>query len=235
MTRRRATAVAAPASWLTTYADLVTLLLCFFVLLYSFSTLDAQKFRRFVLSFQGQGVLDGGTVPDTEIPVPREEVEDVATDETGAFWASSGQLMIHVQAFLAAHGIEAQVQVYLEEQGVLLELKDHLLFDSARADLRPEGMGLLNTLSTLLGQFPNDVGIQGHTDNVPIRTVEFPTNWELSTARAARVVRYFTEVRGLDPRRFAATGHGEFRPIDSNATAEGRSRNRRVIFLLKGF
>jgi len=235
MTRRRATVSVAPGSWLATYSDLVTLLLCFFVLLYSFSEINVQKFRRFVLSFQGQGVLDGGSVPDTEVPIPREEVEDVSTEVTAPFWAESGRLMVHVQEFLSAHGIEAVVQAYLEDQGVLLELKDHLLFDSARADLRPEGMGLLNTLSILLAQFPNDVGIQGHTDNVPIRTVEFPTNWELSTARAARVVRYFTEVRDLDPRRFAATGHGEFRPVDTNGTADGRSRNRRVVFLLKGF
>jgi len=77
--------------------------------------------------------------------------------------------------------------------------------------------------------------VQGHTDNVPISTVEFPTNWELSTSRATRVVRYFVEVRELNPHRFSAAGYGEFQPVDSNETSEGRSRNRRVVFLLRGF
>ncbi|MBS4055539.1 MAG: OmpA family protein [Thermaerobacter sp.] len=233
--RRRGGSTVAAASWLTTYSDLVTLLLCFFVLLYSFSAIDIQKFRRFVLSFQGQGVLDGGAVPDTVSPAPEEEVGDVATESEEPFYEESGRLMVHVQEFLETHAIEAEVQVYQEVQGVVLELKDHLLFDSGRATIRAEGMGLLNTLSLLFNQFPNQVTVQGHTDNVPISTVEFPTNWELSTSRATRVVRYFVEVRELNPHRFSAAGYGEFQPVDSNETSEGRSRNRRVVFLLRGF
>ena len=118
---------------------------------------------------------------------------------------------------------------------MLIQIKDHVFFDSARADIRADGMPLLNKLATLLDEMPNDVVIEGHTDNIPIRTAEFPTNWELSAARSARVVRYFTEIRGLDARRFAAMGYGEFHPVASNATAAGRNQNRRVVLLIKRY
>ncbi len=81
---------------------------------------------------------------------------------------------------------------------------------------------------------PNEIAVEGHTDNVPINTPEYPSNWESSAARSARVVRYFVEIRGLTPERFSAIGYGEFRPVDSNATAVGRSRNRRVVFVIRG-
>lgn len=234
MTRRRSSGGVAAASWLTTYSDLVTLLLCFFVLLYSFSAIDVVKFRRFIASFQGVGVLDGGTTPDTTIVMPEENPNEVATEQLGPFWADAGRMMTHVEEFLEAQGITAEVRAFREERGVLLELQDRVLFDSGQAILRPDGLELLSKLVTLFAEMPNEIAVEGHTDNVPISTPEFPTNWELSTARSARVVRYFVEIHGLTPERFAAIGYGEFRPTDSNATAEGRSRNRRVIFVIRG-
>ena len=223
------------ASWLTTYSDLVTLLLCFFVLLYSFSALDVEKFRKFVASFQGQGILTGGTVPVTQDPSSNPVVEGETADTEGPFWSDSGRMLIHVQEFLQDNGIEGVVRAYQEQGGVMVELKDHLLFDSARADIRQDGRALLDKLSVLMNDMPNSVSIEGHTDNIPIRTTEFPTNWELSGARAARVVRYFVEIRGMDARRFAATGFGEFHPMASNSTAFGRAQNRRVVFFIKEF
>ena len=232
MTRRRQMAAPPAGSWMTTWSDLVTLLLCFFVLLYSFSALDVDKFRQFIMSFQGQGILDGGTVPILDPLKP----DDGSTNQTaGPFYADNGRMMVHIQEYLKNNGIEGDVRVYREEQGVLVELKDHLFFESARAEIRPDGMPLLSKLGELLDEMPNDVVVEGHTDNIPIRTTEFPTNWELSAARAARVVRYFTEIEGLDSRRFAAMGYGEFRPSASNATADGRSQNRRVILLIKSY
>ena len=233
MTRRKAVATPPAGSWLTTWSDLVTLLLCFFVLLYSFSALDVDKFRQFVASFQGQGILDGGRAPITDDPplAPDSSTEDTS----GPFYADNGLLMIYIQEYLKENGIEGHVDVYREERGVLIQIKDHVFFDSARADIRADGMPLLNKLATLLDEMPNDVVIEGHTDNIPIRTAEFPTNWELSAARSARVVRYFTEIRGLDARRFAAMGYGEFHPVASNATAAGRNQNRRVVLLIKRY
>lgn len=234
MTRRRSAPPVATGNWMITWSDLVTLLLCFFVLLYSFSSLDAQKFKKFINSFQGQGLLDGGTVPITDDTSPIVPDDGATNNTSGDFYADNGQLMVHVEQYLKDNGIDGVVQVYREEQGVVIELNDHFFFDSARADIRSEGMGLLNKLSDLLKQMPNDVQVEGHTDNIPISTTEFPTNWELSAARASRVVRYFTENRGLDSRRFSAVGYGEFHPLASNATADGRGRNRRVVILIKG-
>ena len=234
MTRRRSQGGVAAASWLTTYSDLVTLLLCFFVLLYSFSAIDVVKFRRFIASFQGAGVLDGGSTPDTTIVMPEENPNEVATEQLGPFWADNGRMMTHVQEYLEAQGIEAEVKAFREEQGVLLELQDRVLFDSGQAVLRPDGLALLSKLVTLFSEMPNEIAVEGHTDNVPIDTPLYPSNWELSAARSARVVRYFVEIHGLTPERFSAVGYGEFRPIDTNATAEGRSRNRRVVFVIRG-
>jgi chemotaxis protein MotB len=219
---------------MTTWSDLVTLLLCFFVLLYSFSVLDVAKFRQFINSFQGQGILDGGVAPISDEPPLAPD--EASSDETpGPFYTDNGRLMVHVMEYLKENGIEGNVEVYREEQGVLIEINDHLFFDSARAEIRSDGMPLLNKLSDLLDQMPNDVVIEGHTDNIPIKTMEFPTNWELSASRSARVVRYFTEIRGLDARLFAAMGYGEFRPTASNATAQGRTQNRRVVLLIKRY
>ncbi len=234
MTRRRSQGGVAAASWLTTYSDLVTLLLCFFVLLYSFSAIDVVKFRRFIASFQGAGVLDGGTTPDTAIVMPEENPTEVATEELGPFWADQGQMLAHVEEYLEAQGIAAEVRAFREERGVMMELQDRVLFDSGQATLRPDGLVLLAKLMPLFAAMPNEITVEGHTDNVPINTPEFPSNWELSTGRSARVVRYFVEIHGLTPERFSAVGYGEFRPIDSNATAEGRSRNRRVVFVIRG-
>lgn len=234
MTRRRSSGGVVTASWLTTYGDLVTLLLCFFVLLYSFSAIDVVKFRRFLASFQGAGVLDGGTTPDTIIVMPEENPNEVATEQLGPFWADAGRMLAHVQEYLEEQGIAAEVRAFREEQGVLLELQDRVLFDSGQATLRPEGLTLLGRLVTLFSEMPNEIAVEGHTDNVPINTPEYPSNWELSGGRSARVVRYFVEIRGLTPERFSAVGYGEFRPVDTNATEAGRSRNRRVVFVIRG-
>ncbi|KAF0195868.1 MAG: chemotaxis protein MotB [Bacillota bacterium] len=234
MTRRRKASVQQSGNWMITWSDLVTLLLCFFILLYSFSALDVDKFRKFIMSFQGQGMLDGGTVPVNEDPPPVPD-DGPSNEASGSFYADSGRLMIHIQEYLKENGIEGHIEVYREEQGVMIEIKDHLFFDSARAEIRSDGRPLLNKLAALLDQMPNDVVVEGHTDNIPIKTLEYPTNWELSAARSARVVRYFTEISGLDPRRFAAMGYGEFRPAVSNATVEGRTHNRRVVLVIKRY
>ena len=121
MTRRKPVAAPPAGTWMTTWSDLVTLLMCFFVLLYSFSALDVDKFRQFIISFQGQGILDGGTVPITDDPPL---APDSSTDDaSGPFYADNGKLMTHIMAYLKENGIEGHVEVYRQEQGVLIEVK----------------------------------------------------------------------------------------------------------------
>ncbi|WP_258359717.1 OmpA family protein [Moorella sulfitireducens] len=225
----------APA-WMVTYSDLMTLLLVFFVLLFSFSVLSQQKFQQFIASYQGIGILDGGVSPVVETePAPFEFPQDIDTPEAAAALARARELMETYQAvknFLAESGLEAMVEVRYEEQGIALDIKERILFDSGKADLKPEAVRLLDKLAELLVRLPNEVRVEGYTDNRPIRTIQFPSNWELSTARAARVVRYFIEEHHLQPERFVAIGYGEYRPLYPNDTPEHMAENRRVVLLL---
>ncbi|HHT01263.1 MAG TPA: OmpA family protein [Firmicutes bacterium] len=221
--------------WLITYSDLMTLLLVFFVFLLSFSTVNEDKFRQFIASYQGLGILPGGMAPITsQDPAPL----DSASGDTAAQQAAlehARQLMAayqRVQDFLVDNELSSLVQVRYQEAGIALDIKERILFDSGQADLKAEARGLLQTLSGLLRDIPNEVRVEGHTDNRPIHTVRFPTNWELSTARAARVVRYFTEELGLPPERFVAIGYGEHRPLFPNDTPAHMAANRRVVLLI---
>ncbi|QGP92848.1 Motility protein B [Neomoorella glycerini] len=223
-------------TWMITYSDLMTQLVVFFVLLFSFSVLNQQKFQQFIASYQGMGILDGGVSPIVETePAPADYPENLETPEAAAALARAREMMETYQTvknFLTANGLESMVEVRYEERGIALDIKERILFDSGRADLKPEAIKLLDKLSGLLSQIPNEVRVEGYTDNRPIHTLQFPTNWELSTARAARVVRYFIEEHHLKPERFVAIGYGEYRPLYPNDTPEHMAENRRVVLLI---
>lgn len=125
-------------------------------------------------------------------------------------------------------GHSHQVDLVLQDRGIVIRFSDHVFFDTGRADLRPDACRALDELSGVLLTIPNDVRVEGHTDSRPISTLIYPSNWELSTARATAVVRYLVEDKGMDPFRLSAAGYGEYRPVADNTTAEGMARNRRV-------
>jgi chemotaxis protein MotB len=221
--------------WMTTYSDLVTLLLVFFVLLFSFSTMNISKFKQFIASFQGMGILDGGVAAITEY----EPLSEAHNQDTGFAEAiimdRARELMDAYQAvknYLAENDLETLVEVRYEDRGIALDIKESILFDSGKADLKPPAQELLDRLAGLLGQINNEVLVEGYTDNRPIHTVQFPTNWELSTSRAVTVVRYFIEQQHLPPERFVAVGYGEYRPLRPNDTPENMAANRRVVLLI---
>jgi chemotaxis protein MotB len=220
--------------WMATYGDLVTLLMCFFVLLFAFSSIDAQKFEAVMKSFQGSaGVLQSGqslspsemifdgqpeskTTADTQSQIEVKEIADFAEA---------------IEQFKEETGIDIDIKVSVEKRGLKITFPDNALFDPGRADLKPDALLTLDFMSEVLDQplFSGRlVRIEGHTDNVPINTERFPSNWELSTIRATTVLRYFTESKLMETTRFIASGYGEFRPMDSNDTREGRAQNRRV-------
>lgn len=217
--------------WITIYADMVTLLLCFFVLLYSFSAIDNEKFRQFISSFQGKSILDGGEVvlpgPDTDFPIDEWEGDE------DPYWADSERLLEYVKRYLVEHGIDGSIEVNRDERGVQLQMPDHLFFNSGEARITSRGLNILENLTPLFEEIPNKVLVEGHTDTRPMNSIAFPSNWELSCGRAASVVRYFTEDMGLVPKRFIAVGYGEFHPVESNATSEGRAANRRVVMVIR--
>ncbi len=119
------------------------------------------------------------------------------------------------------------------EKGLIVSLKEKILFETGKSDLSPEAKAVLDKLYPLFLEIPNQIIVEGHTDNVPIQTVQFPSNWELSAARATQVIRYLIEEKNFPQVRIAATGYGEYHPLVSNETLEGRAENRRVDFVIR--
>lgn len=222
-----------------TYSDFITLVLTFFVLLYSFSNLDVQKFRVFLASFQGVGILNQGPAPmepeevqQETTQVPMFQPNPSLLEATRQLQQTLEEIYTSVQSYLREYGLEDKVELRYTDRGVALDIKEKILFDTGKADLKPEAKVLLDRLAQLFAKLPYQISVEGHTDSRPIHTVEFPSNWELSAARAARVVRYFTEVHRLDPGRFAAVGYGEFRPLVPNDSEKNMALNRRVVMVI---
>ncbi len=132
----------------------------------------------------------------------------------------------------AEMGAEGQINVVLEKEGIAINLSGNLLFDSGRADLRPDSTKVLDRIAERVRNIPNEIRVEGHTDNIPVDTDLYPTNWELSVARATVVTRYLIEVGNIQPQRLSARGYGEYRPVTDNSTRENRALNRRVEILI---
>ena len=213
--------------WMTTYGDLVTLLLCFFILLYSYSVIDMQKFQQLLSSIQVSFLGNEGIMDETIDP--NDQVDD------GDMPGTTDNILITYEAvkqYLKEQQIEDVVSARIEERGVVLEIQDRILFDSGKAEVKPEAATLLGKVSGIIKSVPNQIIVEGHTDNVPINTPQYPSNWELSVDRAVRVVRFLISRHYVRPERFIATGYGEYHPVAENNTAAGRARNRRVNIVI---
>jgi chemotaxis protein MotB len=141
-----------------------------------------------------------------------------------------------IKAKLDQFSIENRIQTKLissiEERGLVVSIQDTLLFESGSAEITPSAKKILKKISTVLAASPNYIKVEGHTDNLPIHTTKFPSNWELSVLRATNVVQILVQDGGIDSRRLSATGYGEYRPVADNNTVEGRSANRRVDLVI---
>lgn len=221
--------------WMATYGDMVTLLMCFFVLLFAFSNIDAQKFTAVMQSFQGSaGVLSGGKSL-SEAPFVFDAMPENLSPNSQDQKEMIEDLKEKIEEFAKKNDITKSVDVVAEERGLLIRLKDNILFGSGSAIIKKESEGMMNDLLKLLysEEFKAlSVVVEGHTDNIPSQTFRYPTNWELSTARATNVIRFFIEEGQASPIRFSAAGYGEYHPIASNDSEEGRAQNRRVDILL---
>ena len=221
--------------WMVSYADLTQLLLTFFILLFALSSVDAHKFRQAVISLQGAlGVLPAGTgVIDVHDLPPAPP--SLRPDEYGdAEIASMEKVKDVFQEYLYGRSLTGSVHLELTERGLVVSFMDKVLFDVGNAELRQEAREVLSEVAVILRDMPNDIRIEGHTCDLPIRTSKFPSNWELSTSRACAVLRYFIEETRLAPERFSAMGYGEYRPKVPNTDEFSRSLNRRVdVVILK--
>lgn len=232
------------ANWMDTYGDMVTLLLTFFVLLYSFSSIDSNKWERLVAALSGgKGVLlDESAIKELEFPDLDIQKEDMpATDDKNLM--NQGEISVQT-----AEALYQQLKGYIEQNNlakdvaltragdeIRIRFTSNVLFDLGKANIKPESYQILNDVSYALKTYNRTiemVRIEGHTDNLPIKTREFPSNWELSTARAVNVLRYMIETTGLPATQMSAVGYGEYHPFADNSLEEGRRLNRRVDFVI---
>ncbi len=218
------------AAWMNTYADMVTLLLCFFVLLFSMSVVNIKKFQAVMSSLQGAlGIMQGSS--DPVITPPPDGVFDPQDFQAQLLAQEMAKMRELGQLFedeLAKSGLADTVTIELEERGVVFRFADTVLFDVGQDTLRAESRQVLLKVGELIKTVDNPIRVEGHTDNWAINTPRFPSNWELSTGRATQVVRFLIEEAGLEPEHLQAAGYGEYHPIDSNDTPQGRQKNRRV-------
>jgi chemotaxis protein MotB len=224
--------------WLVSYADFVTLLFAFFVVMYAISSVNQGRYR--VLSdalsdaFSGfhapasSNRLNLITPPIPNLPLPhRLEPHDPGRAEREKLQSIAQKLQSSLHGLIDSD----QVHVIGGAHSVSIDIKASVLFTTGQATLQPQAMPVLDEVERSLAAINEPVQVEGHTDNAPISTPQFPSNWELSAARAGSVVRHFVDL-GMKPSRLAAAGYGEFRPIDSNDTPEGRARNRRVSLVI---
>lgn len=140
--------------------------------------------------------------------------------------------MEKIKEYVDTNDLGNKISVWLDERGLMIRFLDTTLFDLGQADLKPEARLILDNVAQILVSMPNRIRVEGHTDDLPINTYRFPSNWELSTNRATTVVRYFIEHHGLSPEQFSAAGYGEWHPVAPNDTVEQRAQNRRVDIVI---
>jgi chemotaxis protein MotB len=227
--------------WLGTYSDTVTLLLTFFILLYSFSIVDAKKFKDVSRAFQSILVGSGGTTifdystDNGNVPLQGDTSANsqAALDEKlKAQQIENQALFKKLKENINSAGLEAKVKVLYETKGVVLEFSDNVLFDSGRAELKADSLPMLDKVSNIIKGIPNGIVVEGHTDNVPIKNPEIKSNWELSCFRAVNVLKYFIEVKKINPARLSAVGYGEYKPLVKNDNKINKAKNRRVNIMI---
>lgn len=222
--RRRIPSQTPPAGgWQVVYSGFVLILLCFFIMLSSFATMEKAKVLQFVKSFVGSvSVLPGGTKLSAGEKVLPESGDIVQINSELAM------LFEEIQQWMEGKNLNRHLTLHMTSEGLALRFSDSLVFDVGSADLKPSAKAVLEDIAEIVRRSRFDVRIEGHTDNLPIRNRRFPSNWELSTARAVNVLRFFTEEKQLSSDRLTAVGFGEFRPLESNDTPDRRAMNRRV-------
>lgn len=245
-------------AWAIPYGDLITLLLAFFVVMYSMSSINEGKYRvlsdSLVAAFRGQPKTTapiqigtssaggkggesqlGGASPAATLkvrdprPVPEAARQANPGDDAGraALERMAGEVRLALQGLIDA----GDVRIRESRRWLEVEVNTDILFGSGDARVAEPAVPVVARLAGILAPFPNPIRVEGHTDNVPIRTAVFPSNWELSAARAANVVRLFTS-NGVDPTRMEIIGLGEHRPVADNSDLAGRNRNRRVVIVV---
>lgn len=233
----------ADESWLLPYADLLTLLLALFLVLYAMSATDAKKFQEMSEAFNvvftgGTGILDYSKTEPSPDPSNLEDFKaaPAAMSENKRREELKRQeqedlerLKQQLDNYIKANGLSTELSTKLNQSQLVITIRDNALFASGEAVVKPEARELAVAIAQMLDKFPGyGITVAGHTDNVPISNSKYPSNWDLSADRALQFMKILLENSSLDPKQFMPTGYGEYHPIADNATVEGRARNRRV-------
>lgn len=241
-------------AWLATYGDLMTLLLCFFVLLFAMSNVDEGKLAEVAAALSGSpinlieiasigtdGILEamGNGIMEVPNAVPKSQGPSNNEGTGGEDKANDRQEVLNMasdfETYLTENGLQDVVDIKVYEDYIHMVFADGLFFDVGKADVKPDAKHVLDMIIVELIQYPDsDIRVEGHTDNMPINTFQYKNNLYLSNARAAEVAMYLMDTGGINPERVSSQGFGETRPIGDNQTVEGREMNRRVEIKILG-
>jgi len=237
--------------WMVTYSDMITLVLVFFILLFSMSQIDTLKFEQVTESFQSRAILDflPSAIELEENPPSSGNDGDGFGESEDAYdlheshvtdyldeWEKKedalSKLMDNIEVFLEEEGLTDDVTANRTEEGVVLVLQETILYDRGEAELLEPGQAFLDEIGGLLESVPNNVRIEGHTDTRPISNYRYPSNWELSGARASSVIRYLLDEFDISEDRFSLIGYGEMKPVAKNNNEKNMAKNRRVEIII---
>ncbi|MGD9581290.1 MAG: OmpA family protein [Vampirovibrionia bacterium] len=243
-----------PNRWVVSYADFTTMLLALFVVLYAVSQIDIAKMRDFTSSLKRsfssvekevkkkkknlENLFSTTNVKITTKPVEmtfQEQIDSLKEKLQNAEEKIPTDMvqLDNVKNLLDKEfGTQNNINMVHSERGLTISLADTILFDTGSAEIKNQADSTLEKIASIIKDIPNSVRIEGHTDDKPIKTSLYPSNWELSTARATSLVRQFVDKYQVSPDRISAAGYGEYRPIDTNTTPEGRQKNRRVDIVI---
>ncbi|MCL4294721.1 MAG: OmpA family protein [Anaerolineae bacterium] len=224
--------------WLLTYADMITLLMVFFVVMFSMANTDLKKFAQVAESMsEAFHVINIGTKPGAVIvgqskggssQQPSPNFFEMLSPRQRDFVSVTSELT----AFASQANLTGEISVNMNLEGVIISLSNGLIFESGSAELKPESLETLHKIAEVLRTINNPVRIEGHTDNTPTNDPRYPTNWELSVARAVSIVRYLIEQEGIAPERLLPAGHAEYAPVAPNDSRANRTLNRRADIII---
>ncbi len=228
--------------WLVSYADFITLLFAVFVTLYAMSQTDKKKIVEVMESMRDSfgysktspapkpSVIEAGAM--NIIPMLQKVSQTPRKGKSKGGEQEFKAVKLAIEAYLQKAGAQDKVNVAVNARGLVVSLNEAGFFESGSAALKQGSHSLLDDVASSLSSYSNGIRIEGHTDNIPMSGGVFPTNWELSTARATNVLQYLIKHDDFDPEKVSATGYGQYRPVADNGSEEGRARNRRVDIVL---
>lgn len=214
--------------WLVTYSDLITLLMVFFVVMYSMSNISEKKYEKLAKSMNSVFSGGNGILEESANTEESEEIKPLVQTEEEKLKDIDNEISDYIDNM----DLGENITTILEERGLVIRFDDSIFFDSAKADIKSEMKTKLISLSEILKKSNNYLRIEGHTDNIPISTNEFHSNWQLSSIRASNVVEFLATNCEISGEKLSSIGYGEYRPIANNNTEAGRAKNRRVDIVL---